>query len=947
MEEDEQQQQGQQQDDRFFERDVVGSIANPDRVGIIDEIGGAPSTSGSEDDEECGQDVEEGAAIIVWNDGEEETVDLSEVRLVDRVLDRGELVALAGDPLDQFGVVQSVELLADLRLRNGEVMKSVSSSKLRQVCPFMQGDYVVRGNWIGRVDEVEENVTVLFEDGAKCKVFRADNYTLVPAEAAEWSCDYYVGMRVRPAKNVVFKTARWLRGGWKSSRDEGTVCRVDVAALLVYWMGVGVGPVTPTPADYQDVKDVIHLPHFSHSREHWRIGDHTLPPKDVTVGGEVAPKESNDGREVSSTAVSTSSDAVSSNPEPSLAEEALHESSPLQRKRSLSRRCTVRRKAKRKLVPLEIPVRVTRTERLVDVLWQDGSKSARIPATSLVPVLYLNDSDFWPETYVIERGAEAEMDDDKGYRRVGIVKTIDATQRTARVKWFKRVTSPDEACEFEAEETVGVYDILEHVDYRYNIGDIVIRLTPQVPKADDSTEKVEQPQAPDDEGKHANDPTDLSWVGSIVGLEDGYIMVEWGSGDVTKVGPHGIFVVDRNESGDDESSSDDDDDDADSWETVDSNSLSDFESTPVPAEQPVTREETQGGLLTFVLSSMSRLISTIMGLRAKKVVAVGEQEDIEEPDELVCEMLLVRKSPADRHFDQNTNDHSTECSVRPLTEFKSFDMVKDASDHHFADVKNEVPNQRKWLKRVNQEWDILQKDLPDTIFVLMYEDRMDLLRAAIVGATGTPYHDGFFVFDLYLPPDYPNVPPMVHYHSGGLRMNPNLYENGKVCLSLLNTWSGRGSELWNPGTSNILQVLVSIQGLVLNAKPYFNEAGYDNQTGTGEGEKNSIAYNENTFLLSCKTILYLLRNPPMHFEELLKSHFRYRGFKFLSLCRAYLGGLPVGRNPADSSEGSPEKQEESSAGFQLILRKLVPKLAAAFVKIGATECREFEEPPSS
>ena len=65
-----------------------------------------------------------------------------------------------------------------------------------------------------------------------------------------------------------------------------------------------------------------------------------------------------------------------------------------------------------------------------------------------------------------------------------------------------------------------------------------------------------------------------------------------------------------------------------------------------------------------------------------------------------------------------------------------------------------------------------------------------------------------------------------YYHSGGLRVNPNLYVDGKVCLSLLNTWTGRGNEVWDPSSSSILQVLVSLQGLVLNEKPYFNEAGY-------------------------------------------------------------------------------------------------------------------------
>ena len=44
------------------------------------------------------------------------------------------------------------------------------------------------------------------------------------------------------------------------------------------------------------------------------------------------------------------------------------------------------------------------------------------------------------------------------------------------------------------------------------------------------------------------------------------------------------------------------------------------------------------------------------------------------------------------------------------------------------------------------------------------------------------------------------------------RINPNLYEDGTVCLSLLGTWSGKEeTEEWNVN-SNLLQLVVSIQG---------------------------------------------------------------------------------------------------------------------------------------
>jgi len=103
---------------------------------------------------------------------------------------------------------------------------------------------------------------------------------------------------------------------------------------------------------------------------------------------------------------------------------------------------------------------------------------------------------------------------------------------------------------------------------------------------------------------------------------------------------------------------------------------------------------------------------------------------------------------------------------------------------------------------------------------------------------------------------------MVYYYSGGLRLNPNLYDCGKVCLSLLNTWTGKGNEKWMPKKSTMLQVLVSIQALILNANPFFNEPGYDNMYTGAEGEKKSRSYNENIFILSLKTMMYTLRRPP-------------------------------------------------------------------------------------
>ncbi|MBA0568667.1 hypothetical protein Golob_006143, partial [Gossypium lobatum] len=249
--------------------------------------------------------------------------------------------------------------------------------------------------------------------------------------------------------------------------------------------------------------------------------------------------------------------------------------------------------------------------------------------------------------------------------------------------------------------------------------------------------------------------------------------------------------------------------------------------------------------------------------------------------------------------------------VETSGQFRQFDMVSDCSDHHFlSESKVLAVSQvkRSWLKKVQQEWSVLEKNLPETIYVRVCEERINLLRAALVGAPGTPYHDGLFFFDISLPLDYPYEPPLVHYRSGGLRLNPNLFESGKA--------------------------------LVLNEKPYFNEAGYDKQLGRAEGETNSVSYNENAFLVTCQSMLYILQHPPKHFEALVKEHFSRRAKTILSACNAYMEGAPVGFALECGKNGHNVNLKESSTGFKIMLAKLFPKLVDAFFDQG-TNCSEF------
>jgi len=197
------------------------------------------------------------------------------------------------------------------------------------------------------------------------------------------------------------------------------------------------------------------------------------------------------------------------------------------------------------------------------------------------------------------------------------------------------------------------------------------------------------------------------------------------------------------------------------------------------------------------------------------------------------------------------------------------------------------------IKRLVQELSRLSEEgsLPvsgeSCVLVKRDETRMDVLKVIISGpadvadaSNETPYAFGLFEFAVFIPPDYPNVPPLVNLQTTGggmVRFNPNLYSDGKVCLSLLGTWHGEGwtaPSAGNPG-STILQVLVSIQSIIMVAKPYFNEPGYAEEMGTPAGEARSNEYNESTRLHTMRHAMRdMLRRPPAGFEDQVRAHFR-------------------------------------------------------------------------
>jgi len=134
-------------------------------------------------------------------------------------------------------------------------------------------------------------------------------------------------------------------------------------------------------------------------------------------------------------------------------------------------------------------------------------------------------------------------------------------------------------------------------------------------------------------------------------------------------------------------------------------------------------------------------------------------------------------------------------------------------------------NSNKTVMRIIQDVYDFNNNKPEGIY--LYIDKKNLMKqyALIIGPSDTPYFGGYFFFEINYPQNYPDISPKINFLTvdSHVRFNPNLYENGKVCLSILGTWSGPS---WSP-VMNIRLILDSIRSL-LGPFPIKNEPGHDN-----------------------------------------------------------------------------------------------------------------------
>ncbi|KAJ3244868.1 hypothetical protein HDU78_010346 [Chytriomyces hyalinus] len=833
----------------FKEDSVIVSSGHPTRRGLVIET--SENDSNNSDAADGGDPVPTGfVKVSVLDRTAPFLARETDCTLVDRAMALGDIVRTRSE-FAQSGFVVSVSIQASLEhCISSRVISGVDTARICYAHALEKGMLVTCDNWIGEITELSDAIAIWIPSSDSI-VAPANADLIIPDDGIHEESHFALA-RYAPGQSVTsvsrirgtpvafvlaasaenFTNGTWLRGGYTrgcQSEKGLKIAGVKPLRAQVLWtvynslMNTENFQVAPPPENI----DVSRLTVLSSCFE----------PSSFQLGDIVALKDEAAARQVL----------------------------------ALDGHVTA------ETSPYLFTWRIIETKTVVSVQWQDASVSQNIAAVELIPCLHPDELEFWPSDYVkLVRSEETSRP--AAFDRIGMVISMNFSERTAKVRWFDVEINELQGPEIE----YSVYELEMHPDMQFRIADRVILTQPL-------------------------HPTSSDWIGEVLGIQstDGRVRVRFfGSGEIQAVPPKLLLSYQDEDDGDEDLSEYSDDLD----------------------DEMAMRDEAQFDSNSDSDSDMNS----------------SSQASWETDDEFADEMVGTEDMPGlaesidalkETHIASTARDIESTTAAWPL--FKSCDTAP--LNHHFYG-DGEIKFSRAFHQRIRKEYCVLSSSLPQGILVRVYEDRMDLLRVLVVGPAGTPYEGALFLFDVGLPGEYPQTPPTVHFHSwvpSSGRINPNLYEDGKVCLSLLGTWdAGERSESWVPAKSSLLQVFVSIQSLVLTREPYFNEPGYEKQIGTSEGMLNSRLYNERLYLLVLKNVEYVVRNPPLGFEREVRYHFYALGWlrKIVEIANTIIAKTTLGdmenHGGAGSQDSSTFPLVTASAGCVKLIKARVACLSS-------------------
>ncbi|KAL1388876.1 hypothetical protein HDK64DRAFT_337601 [Phyllosticta capitalensis] len=818
-----------------------------------------------------------GTVLVAWQtDSSTELISETQLNIVDRAVFIGDIVKrdvnspMSGTvigtklsvtiaPIRMWPEVESIRSHGSYERLIGDDTHGIPRSLVpaEELEVFRQhpiGALIIYKDWIGRIDDAYDEVTLRLSNGTVVAVENSEELEPVDPRLERHEVGDYVS-----TKKGNLRRGRWIFGAFTPNVEPGgVVIAVRTVSISVQWLCRRMGG----PA----------VPGSSSSEPPFELGLDEIE-KEVKVYDNMK-KPLPTLSPLSTTISETSPDLTAGQ---------------RVRFKDLAGACVkyaphIKKRPRTETLGYDtnvFTVQTTSTSAIVQ--WQDLSVTED-KATDLLPDPVDDDDQVWPGEVVITNDKKeqdpANQSAENWYTepaKVGVVQTVDGTERMATVKWF-----PDASVKFVGndllpgsttgvasgpEEKVSLYDIRSPTALSRRRGDFVII---------------------HDASSHTS--SDLDWFGEVVDLGlDGQVIVRLSAANPVrdvKVSPdrcmlaYGADVDDAIAAQDQmvDGMSDEDDFDDEDDESMDDGQdffemwyeYPDQNGRRVSAEEENEDDEWATDDEDDLSSAADDMDVSAGG--SGEVDTSKTTPEAQPQSEVGSETAFSKTENPETNSDTQTPELFSFSSYPNAP--PAFDILESEppKDHKYLASQSELGQQR--MRRIQKEHKILRSSLPPGIFVRTWESRLDLLRVLIVGPIDTPYEYAPFLIDLHLGTNFPTQSPEAYFHSwtnGSGPVNPNLYEDGKICLSLLGTWhADERNENWSPSKSTILQILVSLMGLVLVKEPYYNEAGYEVRQGTAETALSSAFYSEKAYFRARGFVMHGLTYLPEPFQEEMK-----------------------------------------------------------------------------
>ncbi|KAF9187278.1 hypothetical protein BGZ51_001435 [Haplosporangium sp. Z 767] len=907
---------------KVFLEDAVYLKDKPERLGLVVKTWhDFDSGESDSEDEDSSGPLELQQVVVHWIDGSApQTLHEDDLVVSDRSFSHGDVVKRSPNDIMSGSVIDvKVELDLEKVCPPMNRFYGIDAMHVDFCQEFVVNNHVIYDGWLGVIEEVQDEVTVLLNDSSVCVVKNSDDLDLRD-QIHDQSCFFPDSLAPGHAvcgPSRVFKNADYLIGSYPSQK-QGYVLRTEVTSITVNWLSFNplaldqTPGVAPPPRVLDDFENIIV---YKSVEQHCTF--------ELMDRVKIVDKET-------------------------LQALSLKEYCPYLKSKSTRLQCPDKtHNHTTKFATEEMKVIGTKTR--VTVQWQDLSISSDVDSTTLVPYLNMDDQDVWPADYVLLKPGEVLKDEPGGVNfdkkksdMLGIVQSVNARERTTLVKWFSE--ERDQGLE-QVPEELSLYEIMSHPDLKFRMGDKVVvsrereqnpssDIAPRAPSVDDIlslvsrgneifNELMREKQASQKKSVEPISPRSIERRGAVLleryGVE-GVEALDRYISETNKMASETVYwLVDRGDP---------------LKPIVPEDVLANLSQHEKDVETIRTRLNWVGQIWKVYQDRPSALIrfmdGTMEEIPVGRIMVVedddedDEDEEDGEEDEEFEEYDFDRDEPEEISTDDSWETDSAEDD----------DSMSDIEEHTPAVKQDENGPER--VVEIGVSGDDATPSLGDQpTEAAEITEAKETTEAQETTETTTNSVQELETFDPLPEPEDMTIDGQ--YTSGRRRHSAVEQENWKSFLLLDETptdhhflqstpdslqsdkaWVKRIAKehailasslpdgirvrtfedrmdllrvlIQGPDHTpyrNALflfdfklpalfpsQLLISLQGLVLVPEPYYNEAGFEKFVGTKEAARNSELYNEKVYLLSLKTIQTILNNPPTPFQKEVR-HFYF------------------------------------------------------------------------